>query len=269
MRAASVLLAILALSCGSEGGDARSDGGVPPPAGRDRRIKDVSDPSRLDHASYVNNTVSVSGATVLAVDSYDETGNGKSVGTIYVQDLGSGAPYSGTSLYAPTFIPGNLRVGPGDVLDLRGQYEENQSIGTATFALGAVLAQLAKPAATLRLELDKPPEPVDIDVKDLLDYASGRRWMNMLVRVKNVKLYGDVSLSNRASGRLSVNLTPKGSGASACETPFPKPPTLTNELFEAGVLEIKSGTTLASVTGIVTFFCNLHLSPRSPADIVQ
>jgi hypothetical protein len=233
------------------------------------RIKDVSDPTLPQHASYVDNSVAVSGATVLAVDTYDETSNGKSVGTIYVQDLGSTDPYSGTSLYSPTFIPGNLRVGPGDVLDLRGLYQENQNIGTAKFAPGALLPQLAKPTATFRLELEKAPEPVDIDINDLADYAKGRRWLNMLVRVKNVKLYGAVSLSNLSNGRLSVELTPKVPGASACDSPFPKPPTLTNELFEAGLLEIPSGTTLTSVTGIVTFFCNLHLSPRSKDDIVQ
>jgi hypothetical protein len=269
VRTAPILLAILALSCGTESGDPPAPAGVPAPAGRDMRIRDVGDPTLPDHANYVDNAVAVSGATVLAVDSYDETGNGKSVGTIYVQDLGSALPYSGTSLYAPTFVPGNLRVGPGDVLDLRGLYQENQNIGTAKFAPGAVLPQLSKPTATFRLELDKQPQPIDIDVNDLADYDKGRRWLNMLVRVKNVKLYGDVSLSNLSSGRLSVELTPRTAGATACDSPFPKAPTLTNELFEAGALEIKSGTTLQSVTGIVTYFCNLHLSPRGPNDIVQ
>lgn len=287
---APILLAILALSCSSQKGDPHSSSEPPLPSGRDKRISEIADPNLPEHASYVQNQVAVSGATVVAVDTYDETGNGKSVGTIYVQDLGVGAacassadcgagldcqsgrcaaPYSGTSLYSPTFIPGNLRVGAGDVLDLRGLYQENQNIGTAKFAPGAVLPQLAKPTATFRLELDKQPEPVDIDVEDLADYAKGRRWLNMLVRVKNVELQGDVSLSNLSSGRLSVNLTKPKGGATACDAPFPKTPTMTNELFEAGQLEIASGTTLKSLTGIVTFFCSLHIAPRSPADIVQ
>jgi hypothetical protein len=39
-----------------------------------------------------------------------------------------------------------------------------------------------------------------------------------------------------------------------------------NELTELPVL--KEGDVIKSLTGVVTFFCNLHLAPRNANDIV-
>lgn len=268
--AALAALALGGPSCASRDGDQPASSGAPPPAGKDLRIRDVTDPTKADHPTFVNNSVAVSGAAVTIIDTFDETGNGKSSGTIYVQDMGSKEPYSGTSLFAPSFIPGNLKVGPGDVLDLKGIYQENANIGTAKFAPGAVLPQLARPTATFRLELASPTEPVEIDVNDLADFEKGRRWLNMLVTVKNVKVLQPVNRDEQNNGRLSAELLPKPQGAAnACDSPFPKPPTLTNELFDLGSLDIPAGTTLTSLTGVVVFFCNLHIAPRSAADIVR
>lgn len=261
------------VSCDSEtGGDPPSTHGIPPAAGTDKRISDVTDPDRPDHASYLVSgaQTAISGASVLHVDTFDETGDGKSTGTIFVQDLGSQKPYSGTSLFGPAFVPGNLRVGPGDVLDLNGQYSESAAIGSATFAPGAVLGQLFRPTATFRYEVSSPPPPVEIDVADLADFAKGRRWINMLVTVKNVKLYSDATAAKEFNGRLSAELLPEPAGfQNACSAPFPRPPTLTNELFDLASLDMSSGTTIQSITGIVVFFCNIHLAPRSAADIVR
>jgi hypothetical protein len=233
------------------------------------------DPAKPDHAKYLDpafNT-SISGATVLALDSFDETGNGKSTGTIYLQDLGSKEPFSGTSLFSPSFVPGNLKVGAGDVLDLVGQYQENNVIGNcanscAQFAPGAVLAQLSRPTATFRFELNAPVEPVEIDVNDLSDWSTGQKWINMLVRVKNVTLEDDVNAGAENGGRLSARLNRAGDpAAQKCQDPFPKPPTLTNELFDAKTLNLTKGEKIASLTGVVVFFCNLHIAPRSAADV--
>jgi hypothetical protein len=218
----------------------------------------------------------VSGAIVTAVDTYDETSDGKSKGTIYVQDLGAKDAYGGTSLYAPSFVPGNLRVSANDVIDLRGQFAEAQNIGTAVFAPGAVLPQMSKPTGTFRFEVGSGPDPVDIDVNDLTDYNKGRKWMNMVVRIKTVTFQSDIA-GAATSGRLAVNITtslPPAVGSSKCQDPFPKAPSLTNELFDLGALTIphvdagsNSPTVLKSVTGIVTYFCNLHIAPRTPNDI--
>lgn len=260
------LLGALVMGCEDPGvGDEGVNLGVPPAAGKDRRIREIADPESPLKAP-ASTSVAVSGALVTAVDTYDETGAG-ATGTIYVQDLGSRDPYAGISLFAPSFIPGNLRVGAGDVLDLRGEYQENQGIGTTvTFAPGAVLPQLGRPIATFRFDAHDP-EPVDIDVTELADYAKGRKWMSMLVRVRNITLTDDLFVAD--SGRANVPLTPSAGGATKCEDPFPKPPTLVNELAPIQTMTtLKQGAVIKSLTGVVTYFCNFHIAPRTTADIV-
>lgn len=271
MRLATLLLCVgLCASvpaCGSESGDPHSgNGSAPPVGGKDKRIRDVADPKAPGHADFVqpNNPQAISGAIVIAVDEFDETQNGKGIGTIYVQDLGSQEPFSGISLFAPSFNPGNLAVAAGDVLDMRGQYTETPSISTAVFAPGTVLAQISRPTATFRYET-QVPEPRVIDLADLADYEKGRRWNGMLVRVNNVKLQADAVADG--NGRVAVNLNTVPNAGTKCNSPFPKPASLVNDLFDVAALGLKSGTTLTSVVGVVGFFCNFKLAPRSKADI--
>jgi hypothetical protein len=253
-RAPLALLALLALSsCTTQTGDPHVDAGVPSPIGNGARLRDVANPDLPTHPAN-NAVVNVTGAAVLAVDMFDETANGKSRGTVYVQDVGSQEPYSGLSLYSPTYIPGDLRLAPGDVLDLVGAYQENKNIGTAVFTVPQVLPQIAKPVATFRYEY-RAPDPVVIDAKDLDDYvATGRRWLNMLVTVKDVTLATGIAFDSkgqRATGFLTAANVSK----------------VTNELTQLDALP--AGTKLKSVTGIVTYFFELHIAPRSKADIVQ
>ncbi|HVJ90974.1 MAG TPA: hypothetical protein VM580_14320 [Labilithrix sp.] len=257
-------LALLAFvpSCDAGVGDLPSPSVVPPPEGKELRIREVAAPASPMKAPH-ESVVKVSGAVVIAVDKFDETGNGRSSGTIYVADLGSKEPYSGISLFNPSFIPGNLRVGPGDALDLRGVFQENQNI-PITFAPGAFLVQLADAIGTFRFDAEVPP-PVEIDINELSEYGTGRKWLNMLVTVKNVTVQGDAFGS---SGRRSYNLLPQTASSTACDAPFPKPPTLVNELTDLEPLGIQANTVIKQLTGVVTFFCNLHIAPRSAADVV-
>lgn len=268
------MLSLVSLaSCGTQTGDLGTKGVIPPPSGPDKRIHDVTAPDSPDKAENLQ-SVSVSGAVVIAVDDFDETSDGRSKGTIYVQDLstrddaGKPIPYAGISLFAPSFIPGNLKVGIGDVLDLQGTYQENQSIGSATFAPGALLPQIAQPLSSFRFEVARP-EPIEIDLADLGTYESARRWLGMLVKVRNVTLLEDVTRDNTASnGRQSVNLLPRDPEAvNACEAPFPKPPELVNELADLPALNLPEGTVVKSITGIVSYFCTIHLAPRSLEDV--
>jgi hypothetical protein len=258
------LLAATILSCELEPGDPHSNNGLPPPEGRDARLREILDPASESKAEH-DDAVAVSGVVVVAVDTFDETGNGRSRGAVYVQDVGSQEPYSGIGLFAPTFVPGNLRVGAGDVLDLRGQYSEITSIGTVEFPEGAVLSQLFRPTATFRYEF-RAPDPVEIDIRDLANFATGRRWLGMLVKVKNVTVHEAVARDELFNGRLSTPLLPPDGDTRFCG-PFPQPPTLVNELFDVAALDVPAGTTFKSITGVVTYFCNLHLAPRSLADI--
>ncbi len=257
------------LSCGSEQGDPHSENGIPPPGGKDKRIRDVHNPNLPGHAGLVNTSQAVSGVIVVAVDQFDEAQTGKSQGTIYVQDIGSKEPYSGISLFAPAFNPGNLRVGPGDVLDLRGEYQENKNISTAVFAKDSPLPQFAQPIATFRYET-AVPAPVDIKVEDLGDYAKGRQWFGMLVRISDVTLQGDATRQDESSGRLAVDILPRAAGSvNKCDAPFPKTPQMTNDLFDVATLAMKKGQKLKSVTGVVGYFCSIKIAPRFAADIVM
>jgi len=263
-------LPILIAGCSSQAGDPPVANGAPPAGGKDLRVRDVADPTKEGHAALVSTTQAISGAVVIAVDAYDETKNGKGTGTIYVQDIGSSkeTPYSGISLFATTFSPGNLAVAPGDVLDLLGEYQENQQIPSTPpviFAKGAVLPQIAQPTAKFRYET-KQPEPIDIDLADLNDYAKARRWFGMLVRVKDVTLPRDPFTSG--SGRVSIELPPAvQTPSTACDTPFPKPASLVNDLFDLGALGLKKDQKIASIVGVVGYFCNFKLAPRGAADI--
>jgi hypothetical protein len=259
-RALLASLAACALSCGSIAvGDVPDLGKPSDPIGQGMRLKDVGDPSLPNHPKN-NASVTVTGATVLWVDTFDETANGKSRGTVYVQDVDSQSPYAGMSLYSPTFVPGDLRVAPGDVLDLVGAYQENDHIGTAVFPVGQVLPQISKPVGTFRYEY-KTPDPVVIDPTDLDDFTKGRKWLGMLVTVKNATLVDGINPETSSStgaptGRVSGHITPSGKGGK-----------VTNENVQLPILP--ANTVLKSLTGIVTYFFDLHIAPRTTADIVQ
>lgn len=261
---ASLTLLAGVASCDSQEGDQPSPSAVPPPAGKDHRIHEIRDPASPTKAAH-QSQVAVSGAVVIAVDRFDETHNGRSMGTIYVQDLGSREPYSGISLFNPSFIPGNLRVGAGDALDLRGQFQENQDI-PFKFAPGAFLVQLANAVGTFRFDANVP-DPVEIELKDLESYDVGSKWLNMLVTVKNVTVEGKPFISG--GGRYAYDLMPPiPTEQTGCDTPFPKVPTLVNALTDLGPVQLAPGTVIKSLTGVVTFFCNLQIAPRSVKDIV-
>jgi hypothetical protein len=99
----------------------------------------------------------------------------------------------------------------------------------------------------------------------------------MLVRVKNVELYSNAfSLDTmgpdpnalRKNVRVSAALSsPRDSGTRSCQDPFPKPGVLTNEFMDLAAARYARGQKFASIVGVVTYFCDLHLAPRSPDDI--
>lgn len=249
-----VVLDLGALSCGTRDNDAHFDAGLPSPIGTGSRIREVSNPALENHPKHLDN-VNVTGATVTLTDTFDETNNGKSRGNIYVQDVNSQEPFSGMTLFSPTFIPGDLKVAPGDVLDLNGQYQEIASLGTAIFPAGEFLPEIAKPISTFRFEY-KAPEPRVIDAADLEDYAKGRGWIGMLVTIQNVTMV-DALADSRKTGRVSAHLSSI------------KNAQLVNELYDLKEGAFPAGTHFASITGIVTYFFTLHIAPRSAADLVK
>ena len=265
-------LAVLTLAAGPLGAceselpnDSPGDAGAPTALGSGHRIREIMNPSLPGHPAS-GALVSITGASYLTTDTFDETHDGKSKGTVYLEDVPPTAvalPYSGASLFSPTYLPASLEPAPGDVLNLTGTYSASASLGAAIFPTGTFLVQISKPVVQPRFEYQLPA-PVVIQASDLGDYAKGLQWNAMLVTIQNVTIPDN--LVNDGKGRWTVHVSPDTTTNG---------PTLANELFDVAAWNsaqptppLATGQTLKSVTGIVTWFFNYHLCPRSPADIV-
>jgi hypothetical protein len=244
------------------------------PLGTGLRIADVQDPTSTYYmqaiaaaqASIAHGTentgvgVRISSAVVSWIDTFDETKDGKSVGAVYVQDIGSVAPYSGTNLYEPSYVPASIRLLPGDVLDLNGPYEEQASVGSATFSAPDTLPSLDKPVATFDYEFTSPT-PVVIQLSDIdqSNYATGRKWEGMLVTLNDITVGPGVNDNNRVTYILGQGDASVDNNAAA----------ISNELYDLGSTDYPTGTHFSSVTGIVTWFYSYQVAPRSAADLKQ
>lgn len=233
------------------------------------RIADIQNPTSNYYKLAIANpatgvNVTVSSTVVTWIDTFDETKDGKSIGTVYIQDIGSQAAYSGIDIFEPSYVPASLRLFPGDVLDFVGPYEEAIGVGSAKFNPGNTLPQLEKPVGTFRYTFNTPP-PTTIQLADLNEvtaYPAGRQWENMLVTLNDISLgLGSVDTSGKRVSYLMTQYDDAGSaGADAA--------TLTNELFNLGAQDYPPGTHFKSVTGIVTWFYGFSVAPRSRDDLV-
>lgn len=265
-RVALALLALpLLFGCRSSDGDPPSDVD-PSPLGTGSTLRSLQDPESEDKivvdppascGRTFSTPVNVTGTVVNWVDRYNEATNSDATGTVWVQDFGSKEPWSGTSFFSPSFVPSSLTVNAGDVIDFRGLYQENVCIGaTVNFQQdggNAVLAQVATP--TVGLRFDGPPiEPTEIPLSDLTNFDTGRKWIGMLVTVRDVR----VTSASVSNGRVTW--------------PFSRDrnaPGLSNEFrrFEEG--EISDNVSFASVTGVVTWFFSFKIASRYPSDLVR
>jgi hypothetical protein len=282
-------LAVALCACGDDSHTRGDLANLPPSEpsvlGGGARLSDLNDPDKPRPAE--NADVGVTGAIVVAVDSYDETETGSAAGNIYIQDLtpeGPPLPYGGITLFGASFNPPSLRVSAGDVIDVRGAYTEFR--GPPSFPFNsedpdclstppedcASLPEIVGGSISLRFE-HRPPEPVLLeDLGDLASYATGRKWIGILVRVENVVakqgLYcgsapPDGSDPCRLPRRQSVRLDVPDAESSAL-------PTITNALFDLASSghAMGTGTRFESIVGVVQYFFNFSISPRSPKDIV-
>jgi hypothetical protein len=240
------------------------------PLGPGQRLAQVQNPASpyypkgLDAGA--SPTVNITSIVVTWLDSYDETRDGKSIGTLYVQDVGSTAPFAGIGIYEPNYVPASLTPLPGDVLDWTGPYTEETSIGSATFDPGTYLPQLSKPVGTYEYDF-MPPPPVTLSVADLDgsdgNFASARQWMGMLVTVNDVSVPSGGSSEAAGNGaRVTYSLQAGDAGLSST------PVSIDNELYDLSSTQFPANTHFQSVTGICTWFYSFHISPRTPADLV-
>jgi hypothetical protein len=206
--------------------------------------------------------VQVSGLTLTAIDTYDETGTG-ATGDLYVQDTLNELPaYSGITVFAPGFSPPDLRLAAGDVVDMFGFTQEFIGPGIGSqFGFCRTLPEISG-SMEFRFE-GQGILPKVVPATDFADYETARQWLGMMVTLENVTVLLDPYEST--SGRYTVGFD-SGNAALASN----QVPSFSNELFDlkgAGP-PLQVGQVIKSVTGIVTFFYAFHIAPRSPADIV-
>jgi hypothetical protein len=248
---AAVLGLVVTSACSSGGGDLNQLFEKPKPVGAPIAAAAPGSPTAIADGQ----TIKAQGVVVTAVDTYDETKDGKGVGDIYVQDpIQSGAkgtPWSGLKLYRPSKNPPDLDLVPGHGVDLEGAYAILAGPpGSTPFDAGLVLVEAVTPTVTLTFE-GRPPAPIDLTYDDVKDPKVAQQYQSRLVRFKNVKLTTDFTgkrLEAKTDG-------PFGMAAKF----FP--------IHETPGLNAKSGTTFKSVTGIFDFFYSYKLCPRSAADV--
>ncbi len=259
MRIVLALLPLSLVACTLTGDQPTQP--VSNPLGNGLRVAQVQDPKSPDYK--VNASASITSAVCTWLDTFDETHDGKSIGTLYIQDVGSTAPYAGVGVYEPNYIPASLTVLPGDVLDVVGPYQESPSVGKATFDPGTFLPQLYKPVGTFRYEF-VPPPPAVITAADLLgtdaNFPNGRKWLGMLVTINDVV----IAAGTTSGGRVTYLMGDADSDAGISSSNV----AISNENYDLLSTDFRVGTHFKSVTGIVTWFFTFHVAPRTAADLV-
>jgi hypothetical protein len=205
-------------------------------------------------------TVCLSGLSIVAIDKYDETGDGKSSGNFYVEDTSAvPPPFAGVTIFRPSFSPPDLRLAEGDVVDFLGTYQEFGGPSSFKFANCRTLPELSG-ALTFRFDNNLPLTPKVVPIEDLKTYDLGRQHLGTLVKLVNVTLDPDGATSS--GGRYTSGIE-VGSIANVADVPQ-----VTNELFDMKTNgpPMPGGATFKSITGVVTYFGGFHISPRSLAD---
>jgi hypothetical protein len=221
---------------------------------------DENNTSSAGCAYPVDRQVCLSGVTIVAIDRYDETGDG-AVGNYYAEETSlEPVPSSGITVYAPSFNPPDLRLAEGDVTDMLGTFQEFPGPAGSRFEGCRTLPEIGG-AMTLRFEGGEVA-PLAIKPLDLVDYESARTFIGMLVRLDNVAIAGDTTLSG---GRFTAPLKVEGLDKPLEADDVPR---LSNELFDLENAGLTNGSKLKSVTGVVTYFYGFKVAPRRASDLV-
>jgi hypothetical protein len=267
LRAAcGLLVSLLAAGGCSSGGHGELDsapvvqGSV---LGPNSHLSVVNDPA--NQRPNPNDILQFTGLRVTVVDSFDETRTGSSSGAVYLQEFnGTPGPYEGIQAFKPTYSPPTFRTSVGDVVDAAGQYEEFVIPVDAIKNKypGATIPELA---GNLSLRFDAPYVPlipIEIPLMDLSTYKTGRQWLSMIVTVKNALIYKPMATdaNNRSSIQIDIGVVGVDSASL---------PTIDNELFDLAAEQLPIATgSIVTVTGLVTWFGNFRIAPRSKDDIV-
>lgn len=267
--ATNALASALVACSGTGDGGTGDPPGTPPaePLGAGLRIHELIGPAKwVDPDDLTSEACSppgdrnvwVSGVRINAIDRFDETGDGAR-GNFYVQDAMDDPPaYAGVTVFDPSFTPPDLKLVPGDVVDVFGVYTEFLGPSSGKFGYCRTLPEIGG-ALSFRFDGRDTAKPKTIPLADLREYASARRWLGMLVRVEDVTI---ATAGQNFGGRFTAAID-VGGGISQADVP-----TVSNELYdlEAEGPPLPQGATFASITGILTYFYGFRLAPRSAAD---
>ncbi len=188
-------------------------------------------------------------------------------GGIVVQEIGGG-PWSGVSLFNPTLVPAYQQLGPGDLVDIRGRYLEfcyREGAGDSFCDAANIdrLTQLGDATASKVGEV-APLEPIDVSLQTLSQPNTAEPYEGVLVRISG--RFDIAPCTNPAVNCCSGDYDAYGNlcigerdDRNRCQG-FE----ITNEFYS-----VPEGTRcLSSVTGIVAWFFDYRLSPRSRDDVV-
>lgn len=210
--------------------------------------------------------VNLRAVRVTAIDQYDETQSGR-VGTLWAQEVSppgdtadrfapcpllpdASGRVCAISMFSPSFSPTGYRPAEGDLVDVTGGAYNEFTCATcgSPFAEGNFLPQVAT-AVLVRAGVAPPVEPIAVTLDEIL--AHYRELMGVLVTVENVTAtsdpdarFGEMIIAGAA--RTGLSLAPQ-------LTPIPG---------------AHAGTRWDRVTGVVTYFYNPKLLPRSPGDLI-
>jgi hypothetical protein len=247
--------------CDTPVGDQTPEDAAHSALGPGDRLRDVQNPQTTicSGAACNGQTVNVTGVVITAVDTFDETHDGKSIGTVFLQDADIAGPLAGISLYAATYVPANLRVAPGDVVNMLGQYNEQHAIGSTVNFGAQFLPQMYKPVVSPSFEMPVPT-PLVVTLDDLANFTTARPYLGMLIELDDITV--PYAPANDGTGRVHANLT-MDIGA----------PALANELYDLTSYDdggsFAPNTHFSKIIGILDYFYTFYVCPRSAADLVQ
>lgn len=248
------LLTLTAVACRSGGDDDGSSGGD----GGTRRdssiagsvtIQEIQTPPGLALGTQVD----LEGVVVTAIDSY-----GSRTGSFWVQDP-AGGPYSGVMIFT-TDTSAVADLQPGDVVNLRGgEVDEFALTGDGGDDSGRTLTEVGDPeggsieieeTGTMPLPAAEVVDPAVLGADD----AESEKWEGVLIQFNSVSVVSaprGVSDSDPTLTEMRVT-GPYRVGSSLVALP------------ETLVLD----TCLGSLTGVLDYFFDYRLLPRSGDDIV-
>ena len=204
-------------------------------------------PTSGDNIYDVNQGKVGDGATVNLKDMVVTAVGGAKAANVYAQDP-KGGKYSGLNLYKPTRSDGAVTdLKPGDHITVAGKVQQFSLAAPKDFPNGKKLVEVVN-ATISKLKSDTAPAPTVISLADATTEDSStihtNPWQHVLVSVQNIPVgcystqYSELDLGGNVSAA--------------------------NELFSFTVPTFGDCKTF---TGILGYFYNYYIWPRSDADI--